>query len=88
MSTSWILISGSLHTNRSFIKPKVVINNTQLYKDEKSKDVLVSVAKKIQEKVTPKGFTGKPDDLWQIGLTKVFMKEAQVTIPRGQLTRF
>lgn len=50
------------------------------------KDALLSMAKKILAKATPSTVTGDSNDLWQIGLTKVFLKESQV-VSAWQLLR-
>ena len=56
----------------------VVVSYTQRMTDSASRDEMVQFARQILNKVTLPGFSGKPEDLWQIGLTKVFLKESQV----------
>ncbi|ELR24836.1 myosin head (motor domain) domain containing protein [Acanthamoeba castellanii str. Neff] len=56
---------------------KVVVSYTQRMTDSASRDEMVQFARQILNKVTLPGFSGKPEDLWQIGMTKVFLKESQ-----------
>jgi hypothetical protein len=43
-----------------------------------SREEMEKFAKHILSQVSIPGFTGKTQELWQIGMTKVFLKESQV----------